>query len=192
MNSSTRRTFLGASTVYPLLAGGVRRAALFADSKEEVGKPVYFAGDGCRSPAPSTQAAGEAGQGRPGDTGPLHGGRLRRGAGGAVRQGARQGAGVFVPTGTLANHLAIRSRPGQDPRPPSGREPRLPRLVDCVQTLSHLNLVPLGADKATVPLAEFEEASDARREAVPAAELARSRSSAPSGGRPARRSSSAR
>ena len=32
--------------MYPLLAGGVGRAPLFADSKERVGEPVYFAGDG--------------------------------------------------------------------------------------------------------------------------------------------------
>jgi threonine aldolase len=66
---------------------------------------------------------------------------------------------VFVPTGTLANHLAIRCQAGGKSRVLVQAESHVYRdTLDCVQTLSHLNLVPLAPGKATVPLSEIEEA----------------------------------
>ena len=66
---------------------------------------------------------------------------------------------MFVPTGTLANHLAIRCQAGGKSRVLVQAESHVYRdSLDCVPTLSHLNLVPLAADKATVPVGEVEEA----------------------------------
>jgi threonine aldolase len=66
---------------------------------------------------------------------------------------------VFVPTGTLANHLALRCQARDRTRALVQAESHVYRdSLDCVQTLSHLNLVPLAAGKATFTLAEVEEA----------------------------------
>src|SRR5262249_6796821 len=66
---------------------------------------------------------------------------------------------VFVPTGTLANHLALRCLAGTRSRVLVQAESHIYRdSVDCVQTLSHLNLIPLAPDKGTVPVAAVEEA----------------------------------
>jgi threonine aldolase len=66
---------------------------------------------------------------------------------------------VFVPTGTLANHLALRCQARGRTRALVQAESHIYcDSLDCVQTLSHLNLVPLAAGKATFTLAEVEEA----------------------------------
>lgn len=68
-------------------------------------------------------------------------------------------AALFLPTGTMANHLAIRVLTAAKSRVLVQAESHIYRdSLDCVQTLSHLNLVPLAAAKATIPLAEIEEA----------------------------------
>lgn len=55
---------------------------------------------------------------------------------------------VFMPTGTLANHIAVRRLAGNRRRVLAPAESHLYRdSGDCAQTLSNLNLIPLGQDK---------------------------------------------
>lgn len=66
-------------------------------------------------------------------------------------------AAMFVPTGTLANHLAIRKLAGNDRRVLVQAESHFFNdSGDCAQTLSGLNLVPLGAGRATITLDEVK------------------------------------
>lgn len=66
---------------------------------------------------------------------------------------------LFVPTGTLANHLALRHLARGRTRVLVQAESHIySDSFDCVQTLSHLNLVPLAAGRATFTLSEVEEA----------------------------------
>jgi threonine aldolase len=65
---------------------------------------------------------------------------------------------VFVPTGTLANHLAIRCLAGGPCRCLVQAESHIYNdSSDCVQALSHLPLVPLAAGQATFTAAQVEE-----------------------------------
>ena len=67
---------------------------------------------------------------------------------------------VWLPTGTLANQLAVRLLAGTRRRVLVQAESHLYRdCGDCCQNLSGLTLVPLGAGKATFTLAEVEEAA---------------------------------
>src|SRR3982074_1975869 len=64
-------------------------------------------------------------------------------------------AAIFVPTGTLANHLAVRKLAGANRRVLVPAESHLYNdSGDCAQTLSGLNLIPLGAGRSTFELAE--------------------------------------
>lgn len=64
-------------------------------------------------------------------------------------------AAMFVPTGTLANHLAVRALAGDDRRVLVQAESHLYNdSGDCAQTLSGLNLVPLAQGRSTMELAE--------------------------------------
>lgn len=66
-------------------------------------------------------------------------------------------AAMFVPTGTLANHLAIRKLAGQDRRVLVQAESHLYNdSGDAAETLSGLNLIPLATGKATVTLDEIK------------------------------------
>ncbi len=66
---------------------------------------------------------------------------------------------VFFPTGTLANHVAVRLLARGRPKVLVQRESHLYNdCGDCAQTLSSLNLVPLASGKATFTLAEVEKA----------------------------------
>ena len=66
-------------------------------------------------------------------------------------------AAVFLPTGTLANHLAIRLLARSGKRVLVQAESHLYNDEgDCAQQLSGLNLVPLAPGRATVTLAEIE------------------------------------
>lgn len=67
-------------------------------------------------------------------------------------------AAVFMPTGTLANHLAIRTLAGKNTRVILQHESHVYNDTgDCAQTLSNLNLIPLGFDKATFTVDEVNE-----------------------------------
>jgi threonine aldolase len=64
-------------------------------------------------------------------------------------------AAIFVPTGTLANHLAVRKLAGAERRVLVPAESHLYNdSGDCAQTLSGLNLIPLAPGKSTFELAE--------------------------------------
>ncbi len=66
-------------------------------------------------------------------------------------------AAVFMPTGTLANHLAIRSLAGNNKRAIVQHESHVYNDTgDSTQILSNLNLIPLGANKATFTAEEVD------------------------------------
>ena len=67
-------------------------------------------------------------------------------------------AAMFVPTGTLANHLAIRKLAGNDRRVLVQAESHLYNDTgDGATALSGLNLVPLAAGSATIGLDELQQ-----------------------------------
>ena len=67
---------------------------------------------------------------------------------------------VWLPTGTLANHLAVRLLAGSRRRALVQAESHLYNdCGDCAQTLSELNLVPLAPGRATFTLEEVERAA---------------------------------
>lgn len=64
-------------------------------------------------------------------------------------------AAIFVPTGTLANHLAVRRLAGNDRRVLVQADSHLFNdSGDCAEVLSGLNLIPLGEGRATLTLDE--------------------------------------
>lgn len=66
---------------------------------------------------------------------------------------------VFVATGTLANHLAIRTLAKDASRVIVPADSHIYNdSSDCVETLSHINLVPIGRGKPTFTVAEVREA----------------------------------
>ena len=68
---------------------------------------------------------------------------------------------VFVATGTLANHLAVRIQANDDRRVAVQYDSHLYNdSGDCAEVLSNLNLVPLAHDRGTFTLAEIEELID--------------------------------
>ncbi len=67
-------------------------------------------------------------------------------------------AAMFVPTGTLANHLAIRKLAGSNKRVLVQAESHLFNdSGDCAEILSGLNLIPLALSKTTMELAEVKQ-----------------------------------
>jgi threonine aldolase len=85
-------------------------------------------------------------------------------------------AAVFLPTGTLANHLAVRRLTRHARRVLVQQESHLWNDEgDCVQHLSGLTLVPLAAGRATFTLAEVKQAvagAPEMRVAVPVGAIA--------------------
>jgi threonine aldolase len=68
---------------------------------------------------------------------------------------------VFLPTGTLANHLAVRLLAGESRKVLVQAESHLYRDEgDCAQLLSGLNLVPLGPGRTTLTADEVAKAID--------------------------------
>ena len=69
--------------------------------------------------------------------------------------------GLFLPTGTLANHLGVRLLAGSRKRVLVQEESHLYRdESDCAQALSGLNLVPLASGRATFTAREIADAVD--------------------------------
>jgi threonine aldolase len=67
-------------------------------------------------------------------------------------------AAIFMPTGTLANQIAIRSHCGQNHRAIVQQESHVYNDTgDASQILSNLNLLPLGFTKASFTVEEVEE-----------------------------------
>jgi len=127
---------------------------------EQVERTVEFLSDGLRS-TPEAYArllAKLAGEG--------HAGADQYMAGGCVAELEKRCAeylgkerAVFVPTGTMANHLAIRCQAGDKTRVFLQCESHVYNdELDCVPALSHLNVVPLAAGRATFTLGDLEEA----------------------------------
>ena len=70
-------------------------------------------------------------------------------------------AASFIPTGTLANHLALRKLCGLKPRAIVQEQSHLYNDTnDCVTQLSRINLYPLGRGKTCFSRDELEEALD--------------------------------
>ncbi len=70
-------------------------------------------------------------------------------------------AAVWLPTGTLANQLAVRLLASSRRRVLVQAESHLYRdCGDCAQTLSGLNLIPLAPGNATFPLEDVERAAN--------------------------------
>jgi threonine aldolase len=68
---------------------------------------------------------------------------------------------LFFPTGTLANHMAVRLLAGERRHVLVQEESHLYRDEgDCAQTLSGINLVPLAPGRATIKASEIVEAVD--------------------------------
>ena len=68
---------------------------------------------------------------------------------------------LFLPTGTLANHLAVRVLAGETRKALVQAESHVYRDEgDCAQLLSGLNLVPLGPGRATLTADEVAKAVD--------------------------------
>ena len=68
-------------------------------------------------------------------------------------------AAIFMPTGTLANHLAIRALCEGKPRAIVQEQCHLYHdSGDCVQRLSNINLIPLGNGRPGFTLEELQEA----------------------------------
>jgi len=68
---------------------------------------------------------------------------------------------VFMPTGTLANHLAVRALAGGTGRAVVQAESHLFNdSGDCVQTLSAITLMPLAPGRATFTLEQLREVVD--------------------------------
>ena len=123
-------------------------------------RPVSFADDGLRLSTGeyarllvTLEQAGKAGA----DT------YLMGGAVEAMEQQFAKALGkeraLFIPTGTLANHLALRRLAGSRTRVLVPAESHIYcDSADCVQALSHLNLVPLGEGRATFTVQEVQAA----------------------------------
>jgi threonine aldolase len=68
---------------------------------------------------------------------------------------------IFMPTGTLANHLAVRALAGGPSRVIVQHESHLYQDAgDCAQTLSNLTLLPLAPGRATFTASDVEQALD--------------------------------
>jgi len=66
--------------------------------------------------------------------------------------------GIFFPTGTLANHVAIRALVGDHTRVLVPKESHIYNdSGDCAQQLSQLNLIPMDSQTATFALADVEK-----------------------------------
>jgi threonine aldolase len=160
MNQLTRRTFIGTGVASAVLATSRPRLAASALPDEPSPEAVHFQTDGLHlTPAEYSQLLARlAKEGRAEPDIYLSGGCVAALEARLAKLLGKERA-VFLPTGTLANHLAIRCQAGAKSRALVQAESHVYRdTLDCVQTLSHLNLVPLAADKATVPLGAVEEA----------------------------------
>ena len=71
---------------------------------------------------------------------------------------------VFMPTGTLANNIAVRALAGRPSRVIVQEESHLYKDEgDCAQTLSSLTLIPLAAGRATITADEVERVLEQTR-----------------------------
>jgi threonine aldolase len=158
MHSVQRRSFLK-SVAAPLAVNATEPSHAAAQSSPQA---VVFAGDGLNlSPAQyanllSTLAAKESFR-RDSylKSGPVE--DLER----AMAALLGKERALFLPTGTLANHLAVRVLAGDTRKALVQAESHLYRDEgDCAQLLSGLNLVPLGPGRTTLTADEVSKAVD--------------------------------
>src|SRR5439155_24552207 len=77
-----------------------------------------------------------------------------------------KGRAIFMPTGTLANHMAVRALANGSSRVLVQEESHLYQDEgDCAQTLSHLVLMPLGAGRASFTAADVQHVIDQTKSA---------------------------
>ena len=166
MNNIDRRRFLragalglGAGVLTPSMAMAQRGSAVAAGTVAPVSTRIGMTGDGLGLTAGDqarllTQLA---------DDGQID--RDSYSNGGTVEQLEKHVAAllgkeraVFMPTGTLANHLAVRALAGGTGRAIVQAESHLFNdSGDCVQTLSAITLMPLARGRATFTLEELQE-----------------------------------
>jgi threonine aldolase len=167
MTSIDRRRFLEVGTLgagYGFAAGGPRRAQAQAqvDAAGRAKMNVRMSGDGLGlTPEESGQlwAALSADGGIVRDS-YSNGGAVERLENGFAELLGKERA-VFMPTGTLANHLAVRALAGGAGRAIVQADSHLYNdSGDCVQTLSGITLVPLGAGRPDFTLEEVEATLD--------------------------------
>jgi threonine aldolase len=163
MNDMNRRTFIRAGTV-SVAAGLHSRWAspIFATRYDDpsADNRVHFLFDGLRqTPMEYSQLLVQIckERGIKGDT-YLSGGSVAELEGWFAKALGKESA-VFVPTGTLANHLALRVMSEGKSRVLVQSESHIYcDSLDCVETLSHLNMVPLAENRATFKLKEVQDA----------------------------------
>lgn len=167
MRPQTRRSFFRTSSACAVLGAtlpGLPAAAAAASAAGAAPgdgpRPISFNDDGLRLSSGeyarllvTLEQAGKAGA----DT------YLQGGAVEAMEQQFAKVLGkeraLFIPTGTLANHLALRRLAGGRTRVLVPAESHIYcDSADCVQALSHLNLVPLGPGQATFTVQEVQAA----------------------------------
>ncbi|MBJ6979438.1 beta-eliminating lyase-related protein [Luteimonas sp. MC1895] len=154
-----RRRFLGvsgAAAASPMLAA--LGAPATANATSTLFKRVNFASDGLGlSPAEYAALLGEVvaqGDFEPDDY--SQGGVIRELELKFARLLGKDDA-IYLPTGTLANHLAVRKLAGDGRRVLVQAESHLYNdSGDCAQTLSGLNLVPLAEGGSTLPIEDVE------------------------------------
>ena len=167
MTSIDRRRFLEVGTLgagYGFAAGGPRRAQAQAqvDAAGGAKMNVRMSGDGLGL---TPEESGQLWASLSADGGIV---RDSYSNGGAVERLEHAFAellgkerAVFMPTGTLANHLAVRALAGGAGRTILQADSHLYNdSGDCVQTLSGITLVPLGAGRPDFTLEEVEATLD--------------------------------
>jgi threonine aldolase len=168
MRPLSRRSFFRTSSACAVLGAtlpagpAAAAAAAPAAAPVEAPRPLSFTDDGLRlSPGEyarllvTLEQAGQA-------AADIY---LEGGAVAAMEQKFARALGkeraLFLPSGTLANHLALRHLAGGRTRVIVPAESHIYcDSADCVQALSHLNLVPLGPGRATFTVQEVQAACE--------------------------------
>ncbi len=149
----------------PLLArrvflGSALPAFALAQQNSSSREPVSFAGDGIQlQPAQYVKFLHEILGNQEGVTDRyLEGGAIEK-LQDRFAKLLRKEAAIFLPTGTMANHLAVRLLAGEKRRVLVQQESHFYRDEnDCAELLSGLNLLPLAAGRSTFTAAEFTKA----------------------------------
>lgn len=168
-NSVGRRRFLqtgalglGASAFAPGPAAGRGAAVPAAAGAEPAAGRVRMTGDGLGlTPAEQARLLGRlADEGRIDRDSYSNGGVVARLEERFAAALGKERA-VFMPTGTLANHLAVRALAGGRGRAVVQAESHLYNdSGDCVQTLSGITLVPVAPGRATFTVDDVQEVVD--------------------------------
>jgi threonine aldolase len=158
MHSVQRRSFL------KLAAGPLAISAMGpqASAQSPSPQPVILAGDGLSLSPAQYVAVVSAAVANPSFRGDnyLKGASVDELESAMATQLGKERA-LFLPTGTLANHLAVRVLAGDTRKVLVQAESHLYRDEgDCAQLLSGINLVPLGVGRATLTLDEVTGAVD--------------------------------